>query len=318
MSCVVNENPCIDSKRDLCINALHEAKSKSEGYLSKNKYEKMDILPSSSTIIKVLGGKWSIAKEEAGLPTKPSRGQYDEQDCINSIKRAKDILGYKPSIRDYNELGLSPSRKVIKRLFGKWNIAIKAAGFEPNTSQTNNQNSKYTKEDCIKSLKKSAKIIGSSPTRKQYDSIGLYPSYDTIIKHFDSFNKAKKQANLECYNTGCKEYESTKNNYGSNWSEIRENIFETYNNCCQKCNINRRKNFKLYGKDMSIHHIIPFKNFESTKIANHKSNLIPLCHHCHAQIEPKKPKKQCEILDIQIPDVISYQNESNVQVLTNI
>ena len=167
-------------------------------------------------------------------------------------------------------------------------------------------------------MKKCAKIIGSFPTREQYDSIGLYPSYDTIVKNFDTFNKAKKEANLECYNTGCKEYKSIKNNYGSNWSEIRECIFEKYNHCCQKCSIDRRENFELYGKDMSIHHIIPFKNFESTKIANHKSNLIPLCHHCHAQIEPLNPKKQCKKLDISIPDVMPYQNESNVQVLTNI
>ena len=119
ISSVVNKNPNRNSKRELCIKALHKAKSQIDEYLSKNKYEKINILPSSSTIIKVLGGTWSLAKKEAGLLTKPSRGQYDEKDCINSIKRAKNILGYTPSIRDYNELGLSPSRKVIKKLFGK-------------------------------------------------------------------------------------------------------------------------------------------------------------------------------------------------------
>ncbi len=317
MSTTVNKHPNINSKREMCITALHKAKSQTEGYLSKNKYERMNILPSSSTIIKTLGGTWSRAKKEAELPTKPGRGQYDEKDCINAIKKATDILGYTPSIRDYEELGLSPSRNVIKKLFGKWNIAVKAAGFKPNTSRSNNQGKQYTRKDCIESLKKAAKIIGSSPTREQYDLLGLYPSYDTIQKNFESFNNAKKEANLECYNTGNKEYSSKNNNYGPNWSKIRESVFEEHDGC-KCCGINRRENFDLYGKDMAIHHIIPFKNFESKKIANHKSNLVPLCHHCHAQLEPKNVENQCNELDISKPDVISYQDESNAKILTKI
>lgn len=140
-----SKNSCINnSKRLRCINALRKAKLQHHKYLSKNDYEKMNILPCSDTIIGVLGGKWSLAKKAAGLPTKPSRGQYTEEDCIESIKQSKEILGHPPNVRDYDELGLSPSRKVIKKLFGKWNIAIKAAGFQLNTSQKSTAKKKKT------------------------------------------------------------------------------------------------------------------------------------------------------------------------------
>lgn len=301
-----------------CINALQEAKSRHHKYLSKNDYEQMNILPCSDTIIKILGGKWTLAKKAAGLPTRPRRGQYDEQDCINSLKEAKKLLGHSPSVRDYDELGLSPSRKVIKRLFGNWNTAIKSAGFEPNKSQHATAVKQYRKEDCIESLKKAKKIVGKSPTCEEYDELGVYPSYDTICRNFESFNDAKKEAGLRCYNEGTKNYQSKSNNYGPNWLQIREYIFDIKGHNCAHCGINRTENFELFGKDMAIHHIIPYQKFECRKIANHHSNLTPLCHSCHARIEPKDLENQCDILNINNPDVEKYIKSSNPNVLVKI
>jgi hypothetical protein len=307
-----NNNTIVDlSREQKCINALQEAKSRHHKYLSKNDYEKMDILPCSDTIIKIFDG-WSNAKKAAKLPTKPSRGQYDEEDCINSIINAESILGHSPSIREYDDLGLSPSRKVIKRLFGKWNIAIKSAGFNPNTSGNATSTRMYTKEDCIESLNKASNIIGRSPTREEYDDIGLKPSYYAIIDILDSFNKAKKKAGLKCYNEKCSK--NNQNDYGSNWYSIRQSVFEVKCNKCKSCGISRKENINRFGHDMPVHHIIPYQNFESRLIGNHISNLIPLCHSCHGYLESKPVDKQCSILDIKKPIVKEYQNESNPQI----
>jgi 5-methylcytosine-specific restriction endonuclease McrA len=63
-------------------------------------------------------------------------------------------------------------------------------------------------------------------------------------------------------------------NYGDRWSRHRRIIADYYSNC-QACGDE--------GKD--VHHIIPYKKFESDKEANHLTNLIYLCRDCHAKVE---------------------------------
>lgn len=167
-------------------------------------------------------------------------------------------------------------------------------------------------------MKKAKKIIGSSPTREEYDSLGLYPSYDTIIKNFESYNAAKRKAGLKCYADYTGDYKSASNNYGPNWNQIRASVFDIHNHQCLNCGINRDENFELFGKDMTVHHVVPYKEFKCRKIANHKSNLTPLCHSCHAQMEAKNIEIQCDILQINKPVVEKYTNKSTPEVLTEI
>lgn len=317
-ACPTNNTLTRTSKRQRCINALKTAKSEHSKYLSKNNYEKMNIKPCAATIIRVFDG-WNNAKKAANLPTRPSRGQYNEQDCIDAIIECEKILGYSPSIRKYDEIGLSPSRKVIKKLFGDWNTAIKSAGFEPNISGKSTSKRLYNKKDCVTSLNKAADILGHSPTREEYEKLGFKPSYSVIIDIFDSFNDAKKESNLTCYNTGsCKNNNNTKNNYGSDWDSIRESVFKNRGNACKLCGLERQENKYEFGCDMPIHHIIPFRKFNSSAIANHISNLIPLCHSCHTYIEPYSHTEQCDILNIKKPIVTEYVEETNAKIISNV
>jgi len=291
-------NKIYASKKEKCIQALKEAKSVNQDYLSKNDYEKLDILPCAGTISKVFGS-WSKAKKAAGLPTRPARGDYTEEDCIESIKEAHKELGHSPSIREYDDMGYSPSRKVIKKLFGDWNTAIKSAGFNPNTSRQNNSKIKYTKDDCIIALKKAKKKLNKSPTLEEYQKLDIKPSYCVFRERFGSFNNAKKEIGMKCYNTKTNEYRNRHRiDYGPNWKSIRKEVFDKHNHECDLCGVSREQNYEMTGKDISIHHIIPFKNFKSHKEANKLSNLIPLCSSCHAHVERKNTIEQCRLLNI--------------------
>jgi len=57
---------------------------------------------------------------------------------------------------------------------------------------------KYTKEECIESLKQAANKLGESPTVRQYKQLDIEPSsINTFERKFGSWNKAKEIANLK-------------------------------------------------------------------------------------------------------------------------
>lgn len=51
--------------------------------------------------------------------------------------------------------------------------------------------------DCIQSLQTAAEELGESPTRQQYDTLGLRPSSAEIERRCGTWNKAKTMAGLE-------------------------------------------------------------------------------------------------------------------------
>lgn len=67
--------------------------------------------------------------------------------------------------------------------------------------------------------------------------------------------------------------------YGPNWISQRRRTRQRDNYTCQDCG----KTEKEYGQELSVHHIIPFRNFNGDwKKANKLNNLISLCEHpCH-------------------------------------
>lgn len=69
--------------------------------------------------------------------------------------------------------------------------------------------------------------------------------------------------------------------YGPNWGEIREAAIERDGGRCQGCGITREQ----YHLDLDVHHIIPFRKFDSREEANKLSNLVALCRTCHREYE---------------------------------
>lgn len=74
--------------------------------------------------------------------------------------------------------------------------------------------------------------------------------------------------------------------YGPNWLMQRRLARERDQFTCQDCGISEDE----YGKELSVHHIIPFRKFNGDwEKANILSNLISLCEYpCHRKRHSKK------------------------------
>ena len=104
-------------------------------------YEKHRERPHPYTIIRRFG-RWSAALEAANLPYKKRatyRGQITQEDCIQALLEARDILGHLPSVGEYEDLWKArlstwgqplpawPSASTIRLKFDKWRAACVAA-----------------------------------------------------------------------------------------------------------------------------------------------------------------------------------------------
>lgn len=56
-----------------------------------------------------------------------------------------------------------------------------------------------TEKDCIQALQKAAEQLRKSPTKPEYEALGIRPSSTSILRIVGSWNSAKKQAGLETY-----------------------------------------------------------------------------------------------------------------------
>jgi len=53
-----------------------------------------------------------------------------ENDCIDGLQEAYNILGHSPTVSEYQSIDVTPSYSTIYTTFGGWNIAKEAAGLE--------------------------------------------------------------------------------------------------------------------------------------------------------------------------------------------
>jgi DEAD/DEAH box helicase domain-containing protein len=74
-------------------------------------------------------------------------------------------------------------------------------------------------------------------------------------------------------------WSSSPNEYGPDWSNLRETILQRDKNTCQICG-------KSGDVDpLHVHHKKPLRSFSSFEKANQTDNLITLCFRCHSRAE---------------------------------
>ena len=56
-----------------------------------------------------------------------------------------------------------------------------------------------TEAACLEALRRAAEKLGESPTKAQYEELGLTPASATIMKTLDGWNAAKEHAELETF-----------------------------------------------------------------------------------------------------------------------
>lgn len=75
---------------------------------------------------------------------------------------------------------------------------------------------------------------------------------------------------------------------GPDWIEARTVVIVDQKGACAHCG-------KFLGKKLPVHHIKPFREFETSGEANVRSNLVGLCQSCHMKAEPRVYAKQGSI-----------------------
>ncbi len=68
---------------------------------------------------------------------------------------------------------------------------------------------------------------------------------------------------------------------GGNWEIQSQRARERDRYTCRICSVTERE----LGKQLDVHHVIPFRLFQSPVEANKLSNLISVCHSCHMKLE---------------------------------
>jgi 5-methylcytosine-specific restriction endonuclease McrA len=75
---------------------------------------------------------------------------------------------------------------------------------------------------------------------------------------------------------------------GKGWGRIRRRIRERDKHTCYLCGKTRQE----IGKELDVHHLIRFEDFEDENDANQGINLISLCPSCHhsEEVNPTIPR----------------------------
>ena len=114
-----------------------------------------------------------------------------------------------------------------------------------------------------------------------------------IFKSYKSPNKKKnRMCSMECKYIYISRALTGENHYlwvggceayrGAGWQKIRATILARDNYACQECGKTVEEELMDFARDLSVHHIIPFRFFgEDHARANQPENLVTLCATCH-------------------------------------
>jgi len=163
---------------------------------------------------------------------------------------------------------------------------------------------KYSKQDCIDSLRKAADELDKSPTRAEYGSLGLSPSRYVIQQRFDSWNKAKSVAGLSVTQNGSSvrsapdglniSKEEWENLSCDGRTRLRKRVWvaqKKIESGCQKCGYDEHPNALDYhhtdsNKVDSVSNLVR-NNYSRKKISVEIEKCTLLCANCHRAEESK-------------------------------
>lgn len=74
-----------------------------------------------------------------------------------------------------------------------------------------------------------------------------------------------------------------ENSRGKGWFTQRKKALKRDNYICQECGVTQEKHIEYYGRELTVHHKIPYRFFNGDIKANKLDNLITLCVSCHGK-----------------------------------
>lgn len=117
-----------------------------------------------------------------------------DEELLGCLRQFYEENGRSPTIRDFINNPEYPSSKTYKNHFGSWNSAIKMAGLDTNYGK---RGQLYTNRQLLEYLKKFYEDNGRVPFHYDFNNNPKYPSFNTYIDHFGSWNSAIEKVGLQ-------------------------------------------------------------------------------------------------------------------------
>lgn len=199
---------------------------------------------------------------------------------IDELKRVSKIVRRSPTEQDMLTHGRF-AYSTYFRYFESWTAAKELAGVGKSS------NNKISDEKLIRELYRVELLVAGSPTRREIDKLGEYPS-STYKHRFGSWNNALKVAGLPLNNLPPRKH-SDSLWYGPEWAERRQTVLERDGYQCRICEYESSQ----FGHSLHVHHIQPLREFKQSdgeidwESAHRMENLVALCPHCHKTHESK-------------------------------
>jgi hypothetical protein len=195
---------------------------------------------------------------------------------LTELRRVADVVDRSPTEEDMLNHG-AYAYSTYFRYFESWTRAKELAGI-PSISPN-----RITDEELLSELKRIEKCVHGSPTRRDIDEMGDFPS-STYKYRFGPWNNALRKAELPLNEPSPNEGTSE---YGPDWSAYRKRALDRDNEECRVCGVaNSEVNPSLH-----VQHITPLREFEDEsgsidfEVAHGLDNLISLCPSCHKTYE---------------------------------
>lgn len=129
-----------------------------------------------------------------------SRYKDTDEELLNRLRKFNCEKGYPPGMRDFINNPENPGFNLYIKRFGSWNKALEMAGLN-----IGHRKVRHTRELAIDAIKLFYKENERVPEARDFINNPKYPSSNTIIRIFGSWNKAIEIVGLKA-NHGGKNY----------------------------------------------------------------------------------------------------------------
>jgi len=230
---------------------------------------------------------FSTEIREMGYKPKCPKDLSDEQ-LLEDLRMVSEIVGRAPRESDLKKHGHLSDLIAYSSRWGTWYDALIAAGLSPDTSQRQD----IPKVELIEEYQRVAKLVGHAPSETDINEHSSFAP-GTFSRAFGSFVEAKLEAGFEHvpsqYLPSGEDHYLWKQDmdrpYDSNWFKRREQALERDGRKCVRCGKTSAEHKNWCGKDLHVHHITPWREFDDQEQRNGLENLVTLCASCHRSIE---------------------------------
>ena len=170
------------------LSALQLAHRQS-GYLTRTRWSREQRTPAAGTIVRIFGS-WGAAWLAAGVEDRWGASAAD----VLAVLR--EVGEYVPQQEWCRRRGQAPCASTIRRVFGSYPAAWRAAGIEPVRRTKSRSRSLQEQHDWHERILAAMQAAGRYYTVAEWTRAGMRPSAGTVYHYFDSWAAAWRAAGI--------------------------------------------------------------------------------------------------------------------------